>query len=139
MSVTLSATFSRTSGDAPLVVQVSYHGTTSTQTSSPFHEVGYWTEWGDEGAGTWSDTSGKSKEWDVGPVVAHVYETPGTYTVTCAGRDSDGRATTTQEITVDDPDTTFSGTNTVCLSNDTDHTGAPAGATTVDSITTIGS
>lgn len=75
----------------------------------------------------------RSKNYDtaVAPLGYHVFETPGTYTVTMTVRAGEGLAdTTTVEITVTNPDTVYSGTNTICVSAVADYTDAPAGATT---------
>lgn len=132
--ITLAASASRLSGVAPLGVTFNATETTSTTTSKPFHDLDYKWRFGDSGAGTWSGGArpGSSKNIAYGPVTGHVYETPGTYTVTVTVHDGEDTQEETFEITVTDPDTVFSGENTVCISNDTDHTGAPAGALTVD-------
>jgi len=67
-----------------------------------------------------------------GPVVSHTYKTPGTYTARVVVIEpATGKIATGQtEITVDDPDTVFSGTDTICVNlfGDSDFTGAPQGA-----------
>jgi hypothetical protein len=127
-TVTASITPSRSSGVAPLAVNFDATGTTSTATTRPFHDVYYTWNYGDSGSGTWS-TDGKSKNHDSSAIGGHVYETPGTYTVTLIAKDSTGATDTkTATITVTDPATVFSGTSTVCISTTADFTGAPAGA-----------
>ena len=65
----------------------------------------------------------------MGPITGFVYETPGTYTATLTVRAPNGlEATETVEITVQDPDVVFAGTDTICISNTGDFSGAPAGA-----------
>jgi len=88
-------------------------GTTSTGTNYPFHELGYQWNFGDALA-TW-DTTGASKNLASGPVAAHVFESPGTYTVTLTVTNGVDNPTRTATITVQDPNTVFSGTNTVCV------------------------
>jgi hypothetical protein len=125
---------SRITGVAPLGVHFDASATTSDAATYPFHEVDFYWTFDDPTAGTWTYT-GKSKNADIGPIVAHVFETPGTYTVTLACRDSGGAsATETQDITVTDPDTVFSGTNTICVNKvgDSDFTGKPTGASEVN-------
>lgn len=72
---------------------------------------------------------GPDKNIAYGKHVAHVFDTPGTYTVRCEVQKR-GQAAVVQEmqIQVDDPDVVFSGTNTVCYSPTNDFTGKPTGA-----------
>lgn len=87
-------------------------------------------DFGDPTSGTFQD--GTSKNAEFGPEAGHVFRTAGTYTVTLyvtyGGVET---AVATQSITVTSADTYFSGTNTICFSNSTDFTGAPAGSTQV--------
>jgi PKD repeat protein len=103
----------------------------STPTDQYFHTRQYSWDFGDTGAGTWSD--GTSRNIDQGPAAAHVYDTAGTYTVTLTVVESNGTAvgSDTQTIAVTDPDTVFSGTATTCVSTGSDFTGCPSGAATV--------
>jgi PKD repeat protein len=58
---------------------------------------------------------------------AHVYETPGTYTVTCTCRELDGTliGTDTFQVTVQDPDAVFTGSRTILVgSADANYPGA---------------
>lgn len=127
-AVTAHLSASRTSGVAPLAVHFDASATTSTATTRPFHEVDYTWDYGDSGSGTWS-TSGRSRNQDTGAIGAHLFETPGTYTVTLTARDETGATDTeTVTITVTNPDVVFSGTNTICFSRDGNFAGAPAGA-----------
>lgn len=130
---------SRTSGPAPLAVHFSAVDTTAdiSGVTDTFRQLLYTFDYGDSGSGTWP-ISGGSKNSDVGgPLGAHVFETPGTYTVRCTA--SRGESSNYQEvtITVTDPDTVYSGTNTVFVSPSANYAGAPAGAQTVTSIPTI--
>lgn len=72
---------SRTSGVAPLSVLFDTSKTTAVNTERPFHELDYFWEFGDPENGTWV-VSGLSKNVDKGPLAAHVFEMPGTYTIT---------------------------------------------------------
>jgi len=121
---------SRTSGPAPLAVYFDGLATTAVDVSDPWRNLGYYFDFDDTGAGTWTN-NGRSKNTEYGgPIAGHVFETPGTYEVLMSARRSDGEwAQDSIEITVTDPDTVFSGTNTICISTDTNTTGAPAGAT----------
>jgi hypothetical protein len=78
-----------------------------------------------------------------GPLFVHVYETAGTYTAkvrACYDEDADGTCESGEwsqdevTITVASPGTTYSGTSTICLSRNTDHTGCPSGATQSSSV-----
>lgn len=122
-TLSLSLASSRTSGVAPLYVFFGATGTTSTGVSRPFHYIGY----------DWNFDDPTSMQPNAkGGVSAHVYDQPGTYTVTLSGRNQNGdTATITQDIVVFDPEVVFTGTNTVCFSNDADFTDSPFGATQV--------
>lgn len=73
-----------------------------------------------------------SKNAGYGPVTGHVYETPGTYTVTMSVTDGVNTVTKTGTIVVQDPDVVYAGTATICISHSGNFTGAPAGATQVN-------
>jgi hypothetical protein len=104
---TLSAT--RTRGPAPLAVMF--------EAAGDFHGT-YAFDFGDPQSGAWP-VSGKSRNIQVGgPIAAHVFETPGTYTVTAAGA--------SVQIVVEDPAAAYAGTKTVCVGAAFD--GCPAGA-----------
>lgn len=133
---------SRISGPAPLGVVFNSVGTTSSAGIDTFRQVSASFNFADAGSGTWS-TSGRSKNVERGaPIASHVFETAGTYVVKVGLRDgsggaSDGHTAQTQiTITVLEPDTYWStgGRTTVCLSRNTDHAGAPAGATLVSNV-----
>jgi hypothetical protein len=133
--VTADIVASRTSGPAPLAVFFDATASTAEGVTDPFRELGYKFTFADAGSGTWT-YSGLSKNEQVGaPLAAHVFETPGTYIVQVAARNSDGdEGTDTVVITVTNPDTVYAGTNTVCLSRNTDQTGCPSGATQLNSV-----
>jgi hypothetical protein len=120
----------RISGAAPLAVQFRAIGTThKDQNLDTFKALGYHFTFGDPGSGTWKH-SGKSKNSQIGgPIAAHVFETPGTYTVSVRAQDATGNfSDASVTITVTDPNTVYSGANTVVISTNTDVTGAPNGA-----------
>ena len=89
-------------------------GTISTGTTRAFHELAYQWNFGD-GMAVW-DPTGQSKNLAQGAVAAHVFESPGTYTVTLTVTDGVNNAPTTATITVQDPNTVFAGTLTLCVS-----------------------
>ena len=139
----VSVVASRGSGVAPLSVFFDAVGTTSTETTRPFHALEYRWDFGDPAGSpvsgtTWGTGSGagvNSRNLATGPVAAHVYEIPGTYTVALSV--TDGANTVSGDyatIVVQDPDVIFSGTNTICVAAMSVPTagagGCPAGATT---------
>lgn len=119
---------SRNSGVAPLSVHFSVEVDESTLNYRPFHNYDYSWDFGDPGSGSWS-TTGKSKNRAKGPIAAHVYEKPGTYTVDMKVKNIDGVtvASETVSIFVDDPDLVYDDTKTTCISTDGDFTGALVG------------
>jgi hypothetical protein len=130
-ATTLSLIPSRTSGVAPLAVFFDAASTTADGITYPFHELDYAWNFGDTSAGVWTyGTASTSKNVAYGPESAHVFETPGTYTVTLSVYDGTATVTDTVVITVTDPDVVFGGTNTVCVSTSGTFTGCPSGAIT---------
>jgi hypothetical protein len=129
---------SRVSGVAPLYVFFDATATTAAATSRPFHELEYRWNFGDEASGSWSATPGMpntSRNLATGPVAAHVFETPGTYTVSLTVLDGGAPATRSVQITVSDPDTVFAD-NTLCVGNSLPVAGSggcPAGAAVLQS------
>ena len=138
--ITPNIIVSRVTGVAPLAVFFDASATTATATTRPFHDLEYRWSFGETtgpGIGTWSTGSRagvSSRNSATGPVAAHVYETPGTYTVALVA--TDGTNTVTEncvQITVQDPDVVFAGANTVCIANGgatAGMGGCPAGAAT---------
>ncbi len=131
---TISFAASRTSGVAPLAIFFNAELTPSTSILRDFHDNEYTWDFDDMTAGTWAD--GKDKNVALGAVASHVFETPGDYTVTVTVRNRDAFGdiqvvdTGTLDITVTDPDTVFSGTNTICISDvaNNDFAEKPTGA-----------
>ncbi|MCP4683114.1 MAG: PKD domain-containing protein, partial [Desulfobacterales bacterium] len=132
---------SRVIGVAPLGVNFSAGADFSTDGNRPFHELFYSWDFGNPTSDIWA-VSEKSKNKASGPITAHIFEIPGTYVVSLAVADSNGRVSTEQiEITVQDPDEIYSGDNTICFSDTTnnDFQGCPSGAVQIatDDISTI--
>jgi PKD repeat protein len=102
-------------------------GTTETLDSAfprEFHSLLFEWDFGDPGSGTWS-VSGKSKEHAVGAIAGHLYESPGTYTVTLRVTNPAGESDSVQQmVTVDHPDAVFAAVDTYCFAN----SGTPGGA-----------
>jgi hypothetical protein len=128
------------SGVAPLAVFFDATGTTAAATTRPFHDLEYQWDFGDAGSGSWTSTPNMpnlSRNAAMGPVAAHVYESAGTYTVSLTAFDGTNTATTSVEITVQDPDVVFAGSDTRCFSNTNNFAGCPAGATPVANSTSF--
>jgi hypothetical protein len=128
-AMNLNLTTNRVTGVAPLSVFFDTAGTTSPASTNVFHDIAYCWDFGDVNAGGFFLTNNKTKNRAYGPVAAHVFETPGTYTVTVNARDAQGNvAGRTVQIVVTNPDTVYTNT-TVCLSASGDFNGCPSGAT----------
>ena len=131
--ITVGLVASRTQGVAPLAVFFDASTTTASEIERPFHDLDYAWSFGDPLSGTWA-TSGGSRDADHGPLAAHVFESPGNYTVTLNVRDALGRSNSAQAvIMVDDPQAVFAAERTVCVSTGEDFTGCPDGARQVTS------
>ena len=127
---------SRTSGTAPLSVVFTAGFSSSNSTNRDFHDLVYLWDFGDTSSGIWPD-SGKSRNLDLGGVASHLFEDAGTYNVGLTvinpftGIILD---TETFIITVAAADVTFAGTLTTVVNKvgDSDFTGAPSGATQIN-------
>lgn len=139
--ITLSNVPARYTGVAPLSVYFNAAGTTATSTTRPFHELDYSWSFGDAAGSpvsgtTWATTGARagvsSRNAATGPEAAHVFESPGTYTVTLTATDGTNTVTNNcARIVVQDPEAVFAGGNTVCFSASGTFTDCPAGATNV--------
>lgn len=133
-SPVVSCSVSRNTGVAPLSVFIDCTGTTDADTTRPFHDLHYEHSFGDLKRVNWAYGANvsASKNFAVGPVAAHVYETSGTYTITTRITDGTTTLTVTNSIVVTNPDTYYSGTNTICIASITTpiagSDGCPAGA-----------
>jgi len=78
--------------------------------------------------------SGMSCNTQNGPVAAHLFEKPGTYTVElCVSDPGISTDCTTRDVVVSDPDVVWAGAATVCVSSSGTFTGCPSGAVHVTS------
>lgn len=113
----VTCTPSVTSGTAPLGVIVNCSATTDPDTAKPFHDLFYETTFGDLSAGAWANgaNTSQSKNYATGPIVAHVYETAGTFTITTTVTDGTSLVRVTNTITVTAANTTFTTGNTKCF------------------------
>lgn len=124
-AITLNTVPSRYNGVAPLSVFFDTTATTASTTTRPFHDLEYRWNFGDPlgtligGVTTWGTGARagiSSRNMATGPVAAHVFERPGTYTVALSA--TDGTNTVSNicaQIVVQDPDLVFAGTNTICV------------------------
>ncbi len=143
-AIKLSNSASRLNGVAPLSVFFDATATTASATSHPFHELEYQWDFGDAKGSpvkgtTWntgSRTNVSSRNAATGPVAAHVFETPGAYTVTLTI--TDGKHSVSNQCTrieVQDAGSAFPGSNTVCVAASdvpvAGKDGCPAGARTI--------
>jgi len=113
------------SGVAPLLVHFE-----AESTQSEFHSANFNWDFDDPNAGTWA-TSQLLKNKAQGPITAHLFETPGVYTVQLQKRLENGTLSNfTTTITIADPNTVFAGNLTVCVNpaEDANFNGAPNGA-----------
>jgi hypothetical protein len=119
---------------APCALFFEATGTTHTDPAvRPFHDLQYQWSFGDPQSGQWG-LSSHSRNTAFGPVTAHVFETPGLFTVTLNVRDQAGSlGTASIEVEVDDPDVVFAGSSTRCVSPSGDFELCPSGASEVQS------
>lgn len=125
---------SRFTGVAPL--SVFFDAINTTGAPQPFHELLYTWNFGDPGSGNWaygSRVGSSSRNAATGAVAAHVFETPGTYTVSLSV--TDGTNTVTNnciQIAVQDPNVVYAGANTRCYTQGAVSAGAcPGGGTEI--------
>ena len=107
--------------------------TTDSVFNREFHSLLYEWDFDDPNSGTWSTGAAaatgtpQSKNYDIGAIAGHLYENPGTYTVTLTVTNPAGEsAQTTRQVVVGDRTTYFSAADTFCFANDDlDWTGCP--------------
>jgi hypothetical protein len=136
-AITPALTASRISGVAPLAVFFDASATTATAAPArPFHDLGFRWNFGEStgpGIAAWGlgAQPTASRNEASGPLAAHVFETPGMYTVCVTITDGTNTVDAAVVITVDDPDLIFAGALTTCISTSGTFTGCPAGAATL--------
>lgn len=128
IKATLQAT--RTGGVAPLAVLFDATATTTTTPGTDtFRQLSYSFDFGDERGAAWPVSGQPKNQQTGGPIAAHVFDQPGTYTVKVKATDASGAsAETTLTINVQSADAAYAGTQTVCVSPSANYTGCPAGA-----------
>jgi hypothetical protein len=126
--LTLALDANRLSGVAPLGVFFDTAGTTATSTDQAFLDLAYCWDFDDPDSGSFP-TTGLPRNQAKGGVASHVFERPGTYSVTVSARDRMGRVSSRAiDITVQDPNEVYAGAATVCFSSSGDFEGCPEGA-----------
>jgi hypothetical protein len=133
---TLSVEATRLTGPAPLAVQFDASATTSPLSGVvPFHHITDSFNFGDNRGTTWANSGVSKNIQQGGPIASHVFDLPGTYTVSVRALGTNGAySDATATVTVQDPATVYAGTNTVCVSTSSTFTGCPSGAAQQTSI-----
>lgn len=123
---------SATSGVAPLAVFFDATATTATTTARPFHELEFrwfFDETVAPGINAWTyGRPGVSRNQAMGPLAAHVFETPGTYNVCVTVTDGTNFRNGQVTITVTNPNTDFA-TSSICVSTSGSFAACPHFAT----------
>lgn len=135
--ITANLVPSRTTGVAPLAVHFDATGSVApTLVADPFRQLSYTFTFGDNRGLKWPVSNLPKNKEVGGPVAAHVFDLPGTYTVTVAVTDPATGTQTNKKttITVSDPDVVYAGANTICVSGVGDWTGCPVGAQHISAI-----
>lgn len=119
-AINAQLTVTRISGPAPLAVlfnaSSSSHSTNGSLDS--FKDFTYSFDAGDNNTSTYATTNGLKRRHSGGPLFAYVYETPRSNPYVAKVRDQDAAGNWNEaqiEITVQDPNTVFSGTQTICV------------------------
>ena len=140
-AITPDLVASLVSGPAPLAVHFDASGTVvDDSTVNTFGDLGYKFNFGDPASGTWVHSNKSKNEQIGGPISAHIYETPGTYTAQLDVYSPAGeKAQKSVMITVLSADNVYAGSATVCLVMDpAKATLCPTGATVRTSPTSWG-
>lgn len=139
--VTADLQVSRTSGPAPLAINLDATGSTRTGWTNDevFRNCTFTFEVvGQTGLETYSTTGGDRYYQQGGPVCNFGLRNVGSFTVRVTVDDGSGN-TDTQDVavTVSNPDTDFATTNTIAISSSGTFTGAPSGATQTTTSSTV--
>lgn len=118
----------RTTGTAPLAVLFDATGT-QFQGADAFRELTYEFDFGDDRELTWEHSGAPRNSQKGGPIAAHVFDNPGSYTVRLSVKAPDGAVSeVSTTIEVLDPGATFPGEKTMCVSAAGAYDGCPEGA-----------
>ena len=139
-----SITSPRTSCVAPCAIFFDARGSSDSDLSSDaeFSDLIYSWNFGDPDSGNWEEGARAgtgtphSRNRDTGFVAGHVYENPGTYTATLTVSDGNSIDTDSIVISIQDPNSVWSGSNTICIGNSTPSAGSggcPSGAAVMQS------
>ena len=138
-----SVTAPRTSCAAPCAIFFDARGSSDADLSrdAEFADLIYSWDFGDPDSGDWEQGARAgtgtphSRNVDTGFVAGHVYENPGTYTATLTVSDGTSSDTDSIVVQIQDPNTVWPGSNTVCISSSgmpsAGAGGCPSGAATV--------
>jgi len=147
-SVDARITASRTSCVSPCPVMVSAEGTDSSETSEPWHELGYHFDFGDPDSGEW-ETTGLAKANQVGgPMAMHTFECSAgqcVYVIGMRAQDASGAFDDAYvEVVVDAPEHRYEAADTLCVSPSStffeggDDVPCPEGAVTTTEVPGLG-
>jgi PKD domain len=101
---------------------------TTIDGASAFHQLSYEFSFGDDRGQTWPFSGVSKNVQRGGPLAAHVFELPGTYTVRVRANSTTGSSESTVMITVQDPNIVYALAKTVCVSASSNFEGCPSGA-----------
>ena len=118
------------SGVAPLAVM--FDATASSLGGSgtyAFHDLTYDFNFGNNSGQTWGISGASKNTQSGGPLAAHVFELPGTYSVRVRVSAPNGQYhESSVSVTVQDAAAFYAGTRTVCVSSSANYAGCPSGA-----------
>lgn len=107
------------SGPAPLMVWFNAARTTThsdpTINAGRYNRLSYLWNFDDPDSGSWSYGERSSRNLMNGPIMGHVFNDPGSYTVTLRVCDGDVCDDATTQVTVGDPDAQWAGSQTLCV------------------------
>lgn len=137
-TVTARLSVTRLRGPAPLAVLFNASASRDSDpvTVDPFKDLSYSFDAGDGSTATYAVTGLLKRRHSGGPLFAYVYETPRATPYVARVRVQNARGVWTDamvEITVEDPNVTFAGANTVCVGASmpvAGQGGCPSGAAT---------
>jgi hypothetical protein len=119
----------RLSGPAPLAVMFDATETTAPGDLDAFRDVTYTFDFGDDRNLKWEHSGQPRNSQSGGPLAAHVFDNPGTYTIRLRAEIPGGSSSEASVvINVADPATVFPDENTICVSATGSFAGCPKGA-----------
>ena len=141
-SETLTLEINRNSAVSPASFQLRAIAENFASTNNPYQDLAY--HWTIQDAGQWKRMPANmpwpgDKNYAYGPRLAHTFEVPAvefngadsvTRTITCLASDGVVSVSASIDVTIENPDVRYSGTRTICVSQDGNFSGAPAGCQT---------